>query len=259
MRINLDTEIVGIPNAIEILLDVMNSPEFDVTSVHNKLLMYRACHEYQHVCDPDPDHTWMDNYKNLERRRGGDIDLRMIPAYGRYCCNPQDTCDTGQYNSDNYIVRYVTPSNGSCTPEKAASWGINRNFLWNIEGYIEQDVKVLGFTCPLVMSPTSRRVSPHKCYWLHKKIEEVSHSATRKNVPLKWDKGFRYRPEVFDAPKSKRLLGLPANDLEVYYDPNRLQNYKHYVEIAYERRVGAYVERGDESREVADETEAKQT
>jgi hypothetical protein len=64
---------------------------------------------------------------------------------------------------------------------------------------------------------------------------------------------------VFVAPKSKRLLGLPANDLEVYYDPNRLQNYKHYVEIAYERRVGAYVERGDESLEVADETEAKQT
>ena len=70
MRINLDTEIVGIPNAIEILLDVMNSPEFDVSSAHNKLLMYRACQEYQHDCDPDPDHTWMDNYKNLERRRG---------------------------------------------------------------------------------------------------------------------------------------------------------------------------------------------
>ena len=46
MRINLDTEIVGIPNAIEILLDVMNSPEFDVLSEHNKLLMYRARHEY---------------------------------------------------------------------------------------------------------------------------------------------------------------------------------------------------------------------
>ena len=101
---NLDPEIVNILNAIELLLEVMNSPEFDVSSASNKLLMYRACHEYQHVCDPDPDHTWLANYRHLERRNGGDIALWKIPAYCQYICDPHDTCRTGFLNLDNFVT-----------------------------------------------------------------------------------------------------------------------------------------------------------
>ena len=113
--------------------------------------------------------------------------------------------------------------------------GYQQRFLWNIEGYIEEDRKVPGFTCPLVMSPTSRRVSPHKCYWLHKKIEEVSRSTIRKNVPLKWNKGFMYRPEEFVTRKSKRLLGLSANYGEVESKDN--ENYVDYFRTEYEQRI----------------------
>jgi hypothetical protein len=70
---------------------------------------------------------------------------------------------------------------------------------------------------------------------LHKKIEEVSRSTIRKNVPLKWNKGFMYRPEEFVTRKSKRLLGLSANYGEVESKDN--ENYVDYFRTEYEQRI----------------------
>ena len=209
-----EMEGVAGPNAIERLIDVINiNPDW--TCKKTKLLMYQACHEYQHICDPDPDHTWLANYRHLEERRNGNIRWVYLP------------------------LGEMKPSNGSCTTEKSARWGVNRNLLWSIEGYQELDVKVPGFTCPLYMPTTSRRVSPHTSYWLHKKIEEVSNSI-EKDLPCKWKIGNRYRTEEFDYPdilprKSKRLRGIThLTDHEI--ESAAYDTHLTYTEIAWNRR-----------------------
>ena len=202
------------PNAIERFIDVINvnKNNVDWSCKKTKLLMYQACHEYQHICDPDPDHTWLANFRHLECRRNGHIAWVYLP------------------------LGELSPSNGSCTPEKANRWGENRNLLWSIDGYEELDLKVPGFTCPLFIPTTNRRVSPHICYWLHKKIEEVSHSV-EKDVPCKWTIGYKYRDEEFDYPdilprRSKRLAVLTDSEIvSAAYNSHR-----HYCEIAWKRR-----------------------
>ena len=69
------------PNAIERFIDVINvnKNNVDWSCKKTKLLMHQACHEYQHICDPDPDHTWLANFRHLKCRRNGHIAWAYLP------------------------------------------------------------------------------------------------------------------------------------------------------------------------------------
>jgi len=167
------------PNAIEILIEVMNDANFDVLSRTNKILLYRAAHEYRHIKDHDPDHNWLANFKFLEQRSTGKIKMPLV--YEKYWSHPDDGCRTWYCDHPDSVIRYMMPSNGYCTNEKEMRWGNRRIRLLGDEDD-ERDIEesksyeiVPGFSCDFVLGPGHHQICPKTCYWFYKKLEQLSY------------------------------------------------------------------------------------